>query len=92
MKTLRPTLRENKRYLFIKCNNPRKLVEKTILEFIGVLGYAESGLKFIEFDDNKAIIAVNREALNKVRASFAVSPEKIQIVKVSGTLKGLGLK
>jgi len=89
MKTLPPTMRENKRYLLIKCKNPRQVVEKTILEFIGVLGYAESGIKFIEADSEKAIIAINREALNKVRAAFAVSTEKISIVKVSGTLKGL---
>ena len=90
MKTLPPTLRENKRYLFIRCNKPRQIIEEVILGFIGVLGYAEASVKFIEYDNDKAIIAINREALNKIRAAFAVSREKIKVVRVSGTLRGLG--
>lgn len=89
MKRLPPTLRENKRYLLIECKNPRTLVEKVILEFIGVLGYAEASVKFIETYENKAIIAINRQAINKIRAAFAASKEKIKVVKVSGTLAGL---
>ncbi len=89
MKTLPPTLRENKRYLLIRCENPRELIEKVILEFIGVLGYAEASVKFIEVKGNEAIVAINREALNKVRAAFAVSKENIKVERVSGTLKGL---
>ena len=89
MKRLPPTLRENKRYLLIECADPRNLVEKVILEFIGVLGYAEASVTFIESDKEKAIIAINREALNKVRAAFASSKEKIKLLRVSGTLRGL---
>ena len=92
MKTLPSTLRENKRYLLIRCKNPRQVIEKTILEFIGVLGYAEASVKFIEVNGEKAIIAVNREALNKVRAAFASSNENIKVERVSGTLKGLKRK
>ena len=89
MKNLPPTLRENKRYLLIHCKNPRQTLEKVILEFIGILGYAESSVQFIKFDSSKAVIAINREALNKVRAAFAASPGDIQVLRVSGTLKGL---
>lgn len=89
MKRLPPTLRENKRYLLIECSDARNIVEKVILEFIGVLGYAETSVKFIESSGNKAIIAINREALNKIRSSFALSKEKIKILRVSGTLAGL---
>lgn len=88
MKTLPSTLRENKRYLLVKCKNPHEKIEKIILDFIGILGYAEASVKFIEYDNDKAIIAVNREALNKIRAAFAFSSD-IKVEKVSGTLKGL---
>ena len=89
MKSPIPSMRENKRYLFVRGKNLKENIEKAILDFIGVLGYAEAGLKLIKSDNEKAVIAINREALNKVRAAFAASPEKIQIEKVSGTLKGL---
>ena len=82
-------MRENKRYLLVRGKNLKGNIEKTILDFIGILGYAEAGLKFIKSDNDWAVIAINREALNKVRAAFAASPEKILIERVSGTLKGL---
>jgi len=66
-------------------------VEKAILEFIGILGYGKSGIKFIRSDKTKkssdTILAVNRKELNKIKASLVF--KKIQVSKVSGTLKGL---
>ena len=89
MKPLKPSMRENKRYLLVRGKNLKENIEKTILDFIGILGYAEAGLKFIKSNSEFTVIAINREALNKVRAAFAASPEKIHVEKVSGTLKGL---
>ena len=89
MKPLKPSLRENKRYLLIKCENPKKNIEKAILDFIGILGMSKTGLNYIKTAKNSTIIAINREMLNLVRASFCVFPEKIIVEKVSGTLKGL---
>ncbi len=86
MKALRPSMKENKRYLFLKGSNLKSNVEKSILEFIGVLGMSKCGLSWIKSN----IICINREMVDNVRASFAVSPEKIEVLKVSGTLKGLG--
>jgi len=85
MKALKPTIKENKRYLVLKGNNLKENVEKAILEFIGILGMSKTGLSWIKED----IISVNREAVDSVRASLAVWPEKIQVLKISGTLKGL---
>jgi len=62
-------------------------VEKSILDYVGVLGMAKSGLEWIKKGKNEAIIAVNRQALNNVRASFALFKGHIHAVKVSGTLK-----
>ena len=110
MKTLKPTMRENKRYLLVHGKNLKENIEKSILEFIGILGMSKCGLSFIKAithsdshthreeakhrgtlktENDKAIICINREMVDSVRASFAVFPEKISVEKVSGTLKGL---
>tara|TARA_Y100000310_G_C20655326_1_gene801691 strand:- start:84 stop:368 length:285 start_codon:yes stop_codon:yes gene_type:complete len=92
LKSLKPSMRENKRYLLVKGKNLKENVEKAILDFIGVLGMSKTGLSWIKAGKESAIISVNRESMNNVRASFAVFPEKISVLKVSGTLKGLGKK
>jgi len=86
MKSLKPSAKENKRYLSISGENLKANVEKAILEFIGVLGMSKTGLSWIKSN----VICVNREAVDSVRASFAVFGEKISVEKVSGTLKALG--
>ncbi|MCF7910429.1 hypothetical protein K9L16_02015 [Candidatus Pacearchaeota archaeon] len=90
MKSLKPSLREKKRYILIEGNNLKENIEKSILEFSGVLGLSQTGLNFIKSNKKSAVISVNRESLNLVRASFAVFRDEIKIRKVSGTLKGLG--
>lgn len=90
MKALKPSMREHKRYLKIVGENLKETIEKAILEFVGVLGFSKASPKFIRVGKNSAIISINREALNEVRASFAVFNKEIIVKKVSGTLKGLG--
>jgi RNase P/RNase MRP subunit POP5 len=90
MKSLKPSMRENKRYLLVEGKELRKNIEKAILEFVGILGMSKAGLEFIKSDGNSAIISVNREAVDSVRASLAVFPQKMEVKKISGTLKGLG--
>ncbi len=82
-------MKENKRYLLVKGPNLGANIEKAILEFVGILGMSETGMSWIKRNKDSAIVCINREALNKVRASFAVYPEKIEVLKVSGTLRGL---
>lgn len=86
-----PSHKENKRYLVVQGGNLKENIERAILEFSGVLGMSRCGLSFISSDskNNSAIICVNRESVDLVRASFAVFPEKIQVLGISGTLKGL---
>ncbi len=90
MKPLRPSMREKKRYLLVK--GEIKDIEKAVFEGVGVLGISKTGLKWIESDKKSAIISINREAIDSVKACFAIWPEKLWVEKVSGTLKGLGLK
>ncbi|MFH1325169.1 MAG: hypothetical protein ABIH49_00165, partial [archaeon] len=90
MKSLKPSMRENKRYLLVHGKNLKENIEKAILDFIGVLGFSKTGLSFVKSEKDKAIICINRAAVNSVRASLAVFPEKMEVRKVSGTLRGLG--
>jgi RNase P/RNase MRP subunit POP5 len=92
MKPLIPSHKENKRYLLVRGNNLRENIEKAILEFIGILGMSKTALNYIKVEKDSAIIAVNREAVNLVRASLCVYKEKMSVERVSGTLKGLSKK
>ena len=90
MKSLKPSHREKKRYLLIKGKDAdKKKIDEAILEFIGVLGYAEASPQVIKSCKNLVILAVNTKSLNKIRASFVLSNKDLNIVKVSGTLKNL---
>lgn len=90
MKSLKPSMRENKRYLLVEGKDLRKNIEKAILDFIGVLGMSKTGLDFIKEKGNSAVISINREMVDSVRASLCIWPEKMEVKRVSGTLKGLG--
>jgi RNase P/RNase MRP subunit POP5 len=85
MKPLKPSHREKKRYLLVKGKDAnKKNIEETILEFIGVLGFAEASPQIVKSENGKVILAINHSSLDKVRASFLLSKKDIDIVKVSG--------
>lgn len=90
MKALKPSLRENKRYLLVVGKDLKKTIPKAILEFSGALGFSKCGLSFIKTPEkDKQIICINRESLNLIRAGLCVYKEKMVVEKVSGTLKKL---
>ncbi len=74
-----------RRYLLIDSASKEE-VEKAILDYIGILGWAKAKPFFVP--GNNIILAVSRESLNEVRAAFELSG-KIKVKRVSGTLKGL---
>ncbi|MFA7707367.1 MAG: hypothetical protein WCX73_00285 [Candidatus Pacearchaeota archaeon] len=91
MKPLKPSHRENKRYLLIKGNDAnKKIIEEVVLEFIGVLGWAEASPQIIKEGKNLVVLSINRKTLNKIRTSFLMSNKDLKIVKVSGSIKNLG--
>jgi len=92
MKSLKPSTKENKRYLLIEGDNLKEEIKKAVLDFIGVLGYSKSGLSFIFPKKKSIVLCINREMINYVRASFAVWPKEIKVKNVCGTLKGLTKK
>ena len=90
MKPLKPSHRERKRYLLVKGRDVSKNnIEKIILEFIGVLGYAKAGISFVKINKASVIIAVNRETVDKIRTSFLMSKKDLNIVKISGSVKNV---
>jgi len=90
MKPLKPSMRERKRYLLVSGKNLKENIPKAIKDFIGVLGMSKTSLSFIKSENDFAVISINREMLEPVRASLCVWSEKMSVKKVSGTIKGLG--
>ena len=88
MLKLNATQRIKRRYLLIQAES-KEMVEKVILDYIGILGYAKAVPQFID-DSRGIILAVERKSLNDIRASFALTKNNIKVLRVSGTIKGLG--
>lgn len=84
---LKKSLRIRRRYLLLD-NASRALVEKVILDYIGILGWARATPVFLNKGD-KTILSVDRKELNEIRAALEMSKKKIKILKVSGTLRSL---
>lgn len=79
----------HRRYLLIAASS-KEMIEKILLDYLGVLGYSKVAPLFLTDKKGKnLILAVNRTELNNVRAAFELCKEKIVIIKVSGTLAGL---
>lgn len=77
-------------YVLLEGGN-RSDIEKIILDYVGVLGWAKASPIFIEGGkkEGRMIVAVERSEVNNVRAAFEASPMRIKIIRVSGTIKGL---
>lgn len=87
MLKLKPSARPNRRYILIR--GKRIAIEGAILEFIGVLGWAEAAPVFVSEVANEVTLAVNGKVIHKVRAALALAKDELTILRVSGTLKGL---
>ena len=83
----KPSARIKKRYLLIQ--GKKEEIEKSILDFLGILGYAKAAPIFVDIKNkDKIILAINRTELTHVRAAFELV-KNIKVLRVSGTLKGL---
>ena len=84
---LKPSQRDRRRYFVVGASNTS--VEKAILEYLGILGFAKSAYMKVELEgfSGKTIGSCVVESLNDVRAALGLSG--ISIERVSGTLKGL---
>jgi RNase P/RNase MRP subunit POP5 len=87
MKALKPSHRDKRRYLLILGKDADKQnIEKCILEYIGILGFAEASPHFIKINKERVILSINRNSLDKVRASFVASDREIRVERVSGAV------
>ena len=87
---IKASARINRRHLLIE-GAGKKEIEDAILEFVGVLGWAKAAPVILE-SDGDVILSIDRKELNNIRAAFEMSEKKMKILRVSGTLKGLGRK
>lgn len=83
--------RIKKRYLLIE--GKKEDAEKAILDYIGILGWARAGVVWVDVHGLKTgeVLSVDRAEVMNVRAAFEASSYRIKVVRVSGTLKGLGV-
>jgi len=83
----RASARIKRRYLLIE--GSKEDVEKAILDYIGILGWARATPIFVVSKKKGIILSVDRKEIINVRAAFEASSNKIKVIRVSGTIKGL---
>ena len=87
MKALKPSHKEDKRYLLLSGKDVNgKNIDEAVLRFVGILGYAKACPQIIRTTKKKLILAINRKELDKIRASFLMSGKDIKIDRVSGMI------
>ena len=85
---INPTAKIKRHYILIE--GKKEDIEKAILEGVGVIGWANAGPLFVGEKDGKVILSVNRKEVDSVRACFELFNGKAKIIRVSGTIRGLG--
>ncbi len=92
---LKPSIREKKRYLYFKIKSVNgdagKLIKKSILDYVGSLGYAKASPRVIKIEKKgstyEGILSINRKEIEKIKGALVLA--EIEVIKVSGTLKKL---
>ena len=86
----KPSAKVKRVYLLLEAKT-RNEVEKSIIDYIGILGWARASPVFVEGGrkEGRIVLSLDRGEINSVRAAFESSPSKIKILRVSGTIKGL---
>ncbi len=97
-----------RRYLLIKIISERPLsgeqfgtaVTSSVRRFFGEIGLSRIDPKLVRFDsqESKAVVACRKEGTSELQAAIALISEASEmpisplIVRISGTIKGLGRK
>jgi len=71
MLKLKPSAKISKRYLLI--HGKKEYIEKAILDYIGILGWAKAAPHFVKKTGKGYILAVSRKEIDKVRGAFAIA-------------------
>ena len=85
-----PSARTKRVYILLEAKS-RSDVEKAVLDYIGILGWAKASPVFVDGGkkEGRMVLAIDRKEIVDVRAAFEASPLKIKTIKASGTIKGL---
>mgnify|MGYP001588456183 CR=1 FL=1 len=85
-----PSARIKRVYILVEAKS-RSDVEKAVLDYVGILGWAKASPIFVEGGkkEGRMVLAIDRGEINNVKAAFEASPLKIKTIKASGTIKGL---
>ena len=96
IKTLLPSLKENKRYILYdvefvdKMDDSRGLIEEKLRNFVGDLGIARAGLRFVDAQHNRGIIQVSHTSVHEIKTGLAlINGFNVRTIKVSGSLSKL---
>jgi ribonuclease P/MRP protein subunit POP5 len=108
IKTLRPSLREKKRYVAFEILSNKSFsarditagIRRALSKALGTIGLAGAGVLFVPptIKDNMGIFRVNHNYVDAVRASFALATEVagdrvvIRTIGVSGILKKVKMR
>jgi len=80
-----------KRHYILFSSSDREKIKNILTEYLGLLGWSKAAAVFVDADiSNCAVLAVNPKEVDHIRAALELSSENIKIIRVSGTLKGLG--
>jgi len=87
----KPSAKVKRVFLLLEAKN-RADIEKSIVDYIGILGWAKASPVFVGGGkkEGRIILSVERGEITNIRAAFEASSLSIRILKVSGTIKGLG--
>lgn len=96
---MRPTLRDDFRYLLVEYNGEdvdvKRAVSREIEKYLGVLGSYQTGAKVVSIEDGKAIVRVIRGKEEIVCAAFALINKeagkniRLRVLRISGTIAAL---
>jgi len=107
---LKPSAREKRHYLLIEFKSKKKLnskkkedlINNSILDFIGTLGYSLAGPLYVNLrkeklskilqEKNLAVLSVKTKFVKHIKSALLLSKEKtikMSCIRVSGTLKKL---
>jgi len=93
IRALLPSLKENKRYVLYETmsnNTDQKMIEIGVKDFIGDLGIARSGIKFLKSKRNRGILQVNHNSVYEVKTALAlIDGANVRTVRVSGVINKL---
>lgn len=82
--------RLKRRYLLVKGTHID--IERALLEYVGILGWSRAAPVIESIDQHTVILAINRQELVHVRAALMLYARPLEIIRVSGTIKGLGIR